>query len=257
MRGYMHWRAKSESEKPSFKVTLSDLPQTMEKQTHRPPQAGDGEASYIVSWNFDECNCLPYVEPSKAENTADKEPTMWEEMAKTYGCIAATNMLYQDLAWMEGFADMSLREQVDPDDIGQYKDDVQHRAEDIWNNNQPSIAVRWPVSLQMDVDPDDCSIHGIEKAKELAKQLCLPDIIFEQVLAHEQLHIDQCLTYKKFGKQITAPSFGRDETHAHVKGIEKTLGWLEKNCNQVLQEDIAQARERLNTVRNSPGFRDF
>lgn len=256
MRGYMHWRAKSESENPSFKISVSDLPQTMEKFTHKPPQANDGKVSYTVSWNFDDCNCLPYVESSASENTDDNELTMWDDMAKTYGCIAANNLLYQDLAWLEGFADMNLRQHVDPNSTKIYKADVQQRAEDIWNNNRPSIAVSWPFSLEMGVT-EDCEMKGVEKAKKLAEQLCLPDIIFEQILVHEQMHVDQCLTKKQFGKNFTAPSLGRDETHAYAKGVGKTLNWLEKNCSHTLQGDIAKARERLRTVKNSEGYTGF
>jgi len=257
MRGFMHWRAKSESENPSLKVTVSDLPKTMEKFTHKPSQNDAGNVSYTVSWNFDDCNCLPYVEPLEAEDSSDIEPTIWEDMAQKYGCISATNMLYQDLAWMESFADVDLRQQSAPNDIKGYRADVKQSAQRILNENQPSIAANWPVSLEMWID-DDCKVKGVKKAQELAKQFCLPDIIFEELLAHEQLHVDQCLTNKKFGiKKMTVPKYGRDETHAHAKGIDKILDWLENKCNQSLQDDIANARERFNTVKTSEGYTGF
>lgn len=257
MRGQRFWRSHSESLLPSFSVALSDLPKTMAKRAFKPEQATNGEVTYLVSWNFDDCLCLPYTEP---EPTAEGEPapdqTVWDRLKNRFNCISAMDMLYQDLAWAESFADMGLRLQANGN-VKAYLGAVKKNAIEILKSNSPSIPATWDTSLQMSVDPKECKIHKIEEARELAKQRCLPDIIFDEILAHEKLHVEQCLTDKRFGKKPSVDVHARNETHAYVKGAGMTLEWIRAHCGDAFSDDINRAQTRLEAIRNSEGYKAF
>ena len=108
-------------------------------------------------------------------------------------------------------------------------------------------------SVSMSVDPDTCGIHGMEKAKELIENRCLPRVIYDAVLDHELVHARQCQEqHDAFQDRSNLNNLGNFEVEAHIKGIQTMMRWLEKNCKDSSNwYDISSAQQRLGRLKSS------
>lgn len=158
-------------------------------------------------------------------------------------CQAVYDLLYQDLAWAEAYNDPDLRGMAG--NLSEYKSLVGHRAAEIYGDYLPPGMMG--ASVSMSVDPNTCGIEGLDKAKELAENRCLPDVIVEAVLDHELRHAKQCQEEGEAFRDVeNLENRARFEIDAHIAGIKRLMKYVEEHCEKSGNlYNIDTARQRL------------
>ncbi len=182
--------------------------------------------------------------------TGEKPGEMTKKVVATWSfkpqgdpCQAVYDLLYQDLAWAEAYNDPDLRGMAG--NLSEYKSLVGHRAAEIYGDYLPPGMMG--ASVSMSVDPNTCGIEGLDKAKELAENRCLPDVIVEAVLDHELRHAKQCQEEGEAFRDVeNLENRARFEIDAHIAGIKRLMKYVEEHCEKSGNlYNIDTARQRL------------
>ncbi len=153
----------------------------------------------------------------------------WQFEPKGDACTDAYDLLYQDLAWAEAYANSDLADGAG--NLADFKKLVGQQAYENYGSWLPPDMMG--ASVAMSVDPKDCSLNGFENAEERVERQCLPKVIYEAVLTHELEHVRQCQTQgDAFRDTGDFRSFGRFEVEAHLKGINYLKNYVEDHCQE-------------------------
>ena len=188
----------------------------------------------------------------------------WELNAKDPCPIVYRNMMY-DIALAEAFSDMEIMNLTN--NMKDYKYLVDKKANEIYRGGKEVDPTGGGGSeggesseVRMNTDPKDCEIiikneDGNEISKDEYKNMiakkCLPYILFEQSLAHEEKHVDQCNKYHdEFIRGGTDPEIrGMLEVGAYLRGIKKLFYWLKENCEE---HDLTDVKVRIKNIEALP-----
>ena len=166
---------------------------------------------------------------SRPGDMTRKMVATWDLKPQESPCKAVYDLLYQDLAWAEAYADASLQERAGS--LSEYKKLVGHKAAEIYGKYLPPDMMG--ASVSMSVDPETCGIEGLDEASELVEKRCLPKIIAEAVLDHELQHAQQCQNEgEAFRDTENLENRARFEVEAHLVGIRRLTDWLEQHCEE-------------------------
>jgi hypothetical protein len=214
-------------------------------QSHPIPYYG---ASVTVQgeWSEKEISGSQVLAEEKGEKPGEMTRTVvaeWSFKPQGDPCEEVYDLLYQDLAWAEAYNDPDLRGMAK--DLAEYKNLVGHRAADIYKGYLPPGMMG--ASVSMSVDPETCAIEGLDKAEELVRKRCLPDVILEAVLDHELRHAEQCQQEPEaFRDTENLENRARFELDAHIVGIKRLMKYVEENCEPSGNlYNIQTARQRL------------
>lgn len=168
----------------------------------------------------------------KAERPGDMARTIqvsWEFEPKGDACTDAYDLLYQDLAWAEAYANADLADRAG--NLEDLKKLVGQEAYENYGSWLPPDMMG--ASVAMSVDPETCGLHGFEDAEVRVERQCLPKVIYEAVLTHELEHVRQCQSDQEaFGDLSDFRAFARYEVKAHLKGINYLKDYVENHCEE-------------------------
>jgi len=182
----------------------------------------------------------------------------WELNAKDPCPIVYKNMMY-DIAMAEAFSDKEIMDRAKS--MKEYKDLVDQKANEIFKGGTGispggggDSEVRMSTNSNCKIifrDEDGNKISKDEYKNRIAKK-CLPNILFEQSLAHEEKHVDQCNKHKQefiLGGIKNTHIRGAMEVGAYLRGIKKLFYWLKENCEE---HDLADVKVRIKDIEKLP-----
>jgi hypothetical protein len=194
-------------------ITHTNPPRELRKEFHT-------EAPF-TGLQLKDSKVIDRIETPEFEST---ETASWDLKGES-PCPDVYDQLQQDLAYAEAYAEKNVSDFAGSMD--EYETLVEDRAYRIrYGVNAP----RGEDSAEIDAATDEQGAqHGMEKLRQKLKAECKPDIIFESISAHENIHTNQQEKFPDYndGKPRTR---GLMEVSAYVVDAQMLVDWLRDNC---------------------------
>lgn len=193
------------------------------------------------------------IKPRKMGAYEEKVTAQWRLEAQD-PCWDVYDHMLRDLAYAEAFLDNEL--QARASNIDQYKDLVDLKCWEIYHGRpyrpkkgEDEKAAGEEKKSGPDAEDNiytdgNCEIQKKEEFKASLEKHCLPDVIYEATLKHEEYHVQQC---EKFHKEYVSGDptiYGLMEVSGYIIQIQAYIGWLEKNCPDY-HDRVIKARQRV------------
>jgi hypothetical protein len=180
----------------------------------------------------------------QADTPIYKETTTakWDLRPRS-ACDEVYRQLREDLAFGEAYAEKKVADFAGS--IKQYEKLVSDRAYRI-NHGRPAPPNQ--DSSQIDAATDEQGKQsGLEKLRRQLKEQCSPDVIYDSIVAHEDVHTRQSAQFREYtdGKPFT---FGQMEVSAYVISATMLMDWLRENCPQMNLDDAENRLAKLEAL---------
>jgi len=160
-------------------------------------------------------------------------------------CPDVYDQLQQDLAYAEAYAEKNVSDFAGSMD--EYETLVEDRAYRIrYGVNAP----RGEDSAEIDAATDEQGVqHGMEELRQKLRAECKPDIIFESISMHEDIHTNQQEKFPEYNDNKPRTR-GLMEVSAYVADAQMLVDWLRDNCPVT---NLSSAESRLQRIEKIAG----
>jgi hypothetical protein len=167
------------------------------------------------------------------------ETAIWDLRAES-PCPDVYKRLRQDLSFAEAYAEKQIADSATS--IDEYEILVSVRAYFINHGVKPRPGED-PSEIEASTD-EQGQQSGLEQLKQKLESECKPDIIFDSIAHHEDVHTNQQSQFSEFndGKPRT---WGLMEVSAYVSNIQMLMDWLRENCPKT---NLSDAERRLRNL---------
>jgi len=179
------------------------------------------------------------IDKTAAPDFEAVETAVWDLSAES-PCPDVYSRLRQDLAFAEAYAEKKVADFADS--IKEYESLVSDRA---YRINHGVHAPRGQDSSEIEAATDEQGQQsGMEELKQRLESECKPDIIYESIANHEDVHTRQQEQFSEYGDGKPR-TWGLMEVSAYVSNLRMMINWLRENCPET---NLSDAERRLRAL---------